>query len=467
MPIQLFDSLERKLKPLVPSQADGVYRFYNCGPTVYAPAHIGNFRTFVVNDVIRRLLELEFGPDKVKHVRNLTDVDDRTIGQTQKEKRPLAEITKKWTDIFHADCDALNCLRPHSEPTATGYIKEQVNMIEVLMEKGNAYRAADGSVYFKVSSFDGYGGLSRIKERELRVTNTVADSDHKDSVSDFALWKAYKPAEDGDVKWPGPRGASEGRPGWHIECSAMSKALLGDTIDLHTGGVDLLFPHHENEIAQSQCCNGTKFSNHWYHSEHLLVDGTTMSKSKGNYYTLGDLTAKGYSAMAVRYALLMGHPRKQLNFTLDSLHAAESALIKLKLFRDGLQQVALLKGGQKGDPSNAFDPVLESLRDDLNTPAALGVLFSLIPDAGKPSSASARLEALDRVLKVFGFDLTKEIVAPTAAAPAAVTALAEKRWAAKQAKDWAAADTLRKELTAAGWNMLDGKDGYKLEPVKK
>ncbi|RFC49660.1 MAG: cysteinyl-tRNA synthetase, partial [Verrucomicrobia bacterium] len=322
MALKLFDSLKREIRELSPSQPDGVFRFYNCGPTVYAPAHIGNFRTFVINDVLRRLLELEFGADKVKHVRNLTDVDDRTIGQSKKEGHPLGEITKKWTDLFHQDCDALNCLRPHVEPTATGHIPEQVDMIEVLMKKGNAYRAPDGSVYFKIASFPDYGALSRIKERELKVTNSAFDADHKDDVGDFALWKAYKPEDDGDVQWPGPQGASAGRPGWHIECSAMIKKHLGETIDLHTGGVDLLFPHHENEIAQSQCCNGTTFARHWYHSEHLLVDGTTMSKSKGNYYTLGDLVAKGYSPVALRYALLMGHPRKQLNFTLDSLHAA-------------------------------------------------------------------------------------------------------------------------------------------------
>ncbi|HEY0863119.1 MAG TPA: cysteine--tRNA ligase [Lacunisphaera sp.] len=454
MPIRLHESLSRSLRELKPAQPDGVFRFYNCGPTVYAPAHIGNFRTFVINDVIRRLLELEFGQDKVKHVRNLTDVDDRTIGQTQKEKRPLAEITKKWTDIFHADCDSLNCLRPHHEPTATGYIKEQVDMIQVLMEKGHAYRAADGSVYFKLSTFPGYGGLSRIKERELKVTNTVADADHKDSVSDFALWKAYKPEEDGDVKWPGPRGAGVGRPGWHIECSAMSKALLGETIDLHTGGVDLLFPHHENEIAQSQCCNGKTFSHHWYHSEHLLVDGTTMSKSKGNYYTLGDLLAKGYSAMAVRYALLSGHPRKQLNFTLDSLHAAESALKSLRSFRAAL-------GTQSGD-SAVLEPILTALRDDLNTPGALGALFTVV----NRGPAGVDAAAFDRIIFALGLDL-KAAEAPKADIPAAITALADKRWAAKQAKDWAGADALRKELTAAGWNMLDGKDGYKLEPVKK
>jgi len=453
MPIRLHDSLSRSLRELQPAQPDGVFRFYCCGPTVYAPAHIGNFRTFTINDVLRRLLELEFGKDKVRHVRNLTDVDDRTISQTQKEKRPLAEITKKWTDIFHADCTALNCLRPHHEPTATGYIKEQVDMIQVLMEKGNAYRAADGSVYFKVSSFADYGKLSRVKERELLVTDATADSDHKNSVSDFALWKAYKPSEDGDVKWTGPRGAGEGRPGWHIECSAMSKALLGDTIDLHSGGEDLEFPHHENEIAQSECCNGVPFARHWFHSKHLLVDGTTMSKSRGNYYTLGDLLAKGYSAMAVRYALLMGHPRKQLNFTLDSLHAAESALKALRAFRAAL-------GTQAGD-TTALEPILAALRDDLNTPGALGALFTLV----NRGPAGVDAAAFDRVMFALGLDLN--VTVPAAEIPAAITALAEKRWAAKQAKDWAGADTLRKELTAAGWSMLDGKDGYKLEPVRK
>lgn len=454
MAIQLYDSLERRLKPITPSQPDGVIRFYNCGPTVYAPAHIGNFRTFVVNDVIRRLLELEFGADHVKHVRNLTDVDDRTIGQTQKEKRPLAEITQKWTDKFHADCAALNCLRPHAEPTATGYIKEQVNMIEVLMEKGNAYRAADGSVYFKIDSFPGYGALSRIKERELKITNTVADADHKDSVSDFALWKAYKPEEDGDVKWAGPRGAGEGRPGWHIECSAMSKAILGDTIDLHTGGVDLLFPHHENEIAQSQCCNGTTFARHWYHSEHLLVEGTTMSKSKGNYYTLSDLIDKGYSAMAVRYALLMGHPRKQLNFMLDSLHAAESAMTTLYTFGQSIPDNVV-----QGDDCAA---VFAALHDDLNTPGALGALFTIVKRGPNQVSKAA----FEKALYALGLKPTAPQTSKIEV-PAAITALAEKRWAAKQAKDFAAADALRQELAAAGWSMLDSKTAYKLEPLKK
>jgi len=474
MPIRLYDSLTRSPRELQPGEKDGVFRFYNCGPTVYAPAHIGNFRTFVVNDVLRRLLDLEFSPAKVKHVRNLTDVDDKTIRRSREERRPLEEVTKQWTDKFHADCDALNCLRPHVEPTATGHIQEQIDMIDGLMKKGNAYRAPDGSVYFKVNSFDGYGKLSRVKERELQVGSALAgksqavDADEKEDATDFALWKAHK-ADDGVNSWNSPWGT--GRPGWHIECSAMSKKHLGDTIDLHTGGVDLLFPHHENEIAQSECCNGTQFSRHWYHSEHLLVDGKKMSKSLGNLYTLDDLKAKGVSPLALRYALIAGHPRKQLNFTLESLHAAESALKKLQVivtvFHDPKYRVA-----GSGTPSRLVE-VLELLRDDLNTPGALGALFKLGHEiscgiGGGPTDAD--VATLDQILGVLGFEATKLnqlAAAPKAEAPAEIAALAEKRWAAKAAKDFAAADALRKELATAGWSMLDRKDGYSLEPLKK
>lgn len=463
MALQLHDSLSRSLRPVTPSQADGIYRFYNCGPTVYAAAHIGNFRSFVVNDIIRRMLELEFGADQVRHVRNLTDVDDKTIRKAREEGRSLSEVTREWTAKFHADCEALNCLKPHVEPAATNHIPEQVNMIQVLMDKGNAYRAADGSVYFKVSSFDNYGRLSRVKERELKAGSALeagnsgkdtasVDADEKEDGTDFALWKAWKP-EDGDVKWNGPDGASEGRPGWHIECSAMSKKHLGETIDLHTGGVDLLFPHHENEIAQSECCNGTAFAHHWYHSEHLLVDGKKMSKSLGNLYTLDQLKEMGHSPMALRYVLLAGHPRKQLNFLLGSLEAAEKALHTLRTFRAAI-------GEQSGDPAK-FDAVFEALRDDLNTPGALGALFALI----KQGTADVDAATFDRVMFGLGLDLT---VAEEAAVeiPAEITALAEKRWAAKQAKDWSAADALRGEITAAGWTMKDRKDGYDIEKLK-
>ena len=484
MAIQLFDSLERKLKPLTPSHADGVFRFYNCGPTVYAPAHIGNFRTFVVNDVLRRLLELEFGADKVKHVRNLTDVDDKTIRRAREENRPLAEVTQQWTEKFHADCAALNCLPPHVEPTATGHIREQVDMIDVLMKKGNAYRAADGSVYFKVSSFDRYGALSRVKERELQIGSALsgkshaADADEKEDVSDFALWKAHK-LDDGDNAWESPWG--RGRPGWHIECSAMSKKHLGETIDLHTGGVDLLFPHHENEIAQSECCNGVQFSRHWYHSEHLLVDGKKMSKSLGNLYTLDQLKEMGHSPLALRYALLMGHPRKQLNFTLDSVRAAESALEKLQqwtltfAFTSWSDEGVNSEYGQlkatysKANYSNwrPFRASIEALREDMNFPAAFGGLFATLEQIkGRKPTAVEFLE-YQILSQILWGDVIGVVRDAPKAIPAAITTLAEKRWAAKLAKDFATADALRKELAGLGWSILDRKDGYSLEPAKK
>jgi cysteinyl-tRNA synthetase len=456
MPIRLFDSLSRDYRELRPAQPDGVFRFYNCGPTVYAAAHIGNFRTFVVNDLLRRLLELEFGPDNVRHVRNLTDVDDKTIRRAREEGRPLATVTQEWTAKFHADCATLNCLRPHVEPTATGHIPEQIDMIAALERRGHAYRTEDGSVYFKVASFPGYGALSRVKERELRTGSALSgkpqthDADEKEDGSDFALWKGYK-ADDGDTFWPSPWG--RGRPGWHIECSAMSKKHLGDTIDLHTGGVDLLFPHHENEIAQSQCCNGTPFAYHWYHSEHLLVDGKKMSKSLGNLYTLDQLREMGHSPAALRYALLAGHPRKQLNFTLDSLHAADKALAQLRAFR------AALTSSGTTDP---FAPALAALQDDLNTPHVLGLLFTTL-HAGPSGVSSA---AFDRLLFALGLDLTEPVKTATPTPPE-VTVLGEQRWAAKTAKNWAEADRLRGALAALGWSMLDRKDGYSLEPAKK
>jgi cysteinyl-tRNA synthetase len=242
----------------------------------------------------------------------------------------------------------------------------------------------------------------------------------------------------------------------------MSKRHLGDTIDLHTGGIDLLFPHHENEIAQSQCCNGAALARHWYHSEHLLVDGATMSKSKGNYYTLGDLTAKGYAPEAVRYALLAGHPRKQLNFTLESLHAAESALSTLREFRGRLSAAA---AGAAAPPSPLFDRVLACLADDLNLPSALGELFTEVQRgaAGSGAAAAGDLAAFDRMRFALGFTLE----APKAEAPAPVAALAERRWAARRSRDFGSADALRREIAAAGWSMLDGKDGYRLEPLRK
>jgi len=396
------------------------------------------------------------------------------VTQAKKEQRPLADITRRWTEVFHEDCRTLNLLSPHAEPAATGFIKEQVGMIETLMSNGNAYAAPDGSVYFKLDSFPTYGALSRIKERELLVTNTIADADHKDSISDFALWKAYKPEEDGTVHWHGPKGAAEGRPGWHIECSAMSKALLGDTIDLHSGGVDLLFPHHENEIAQSECGNGVTFSHHWYHSEHLLVDAKKMSKSLGNYYTVRDLLEKGYSAMEIRYALLAGQPRKQLNFTFHSVDSARSAIKSLRKLASRLSGNRPLAEAYAPLLKHPFAPgwgrfvdAWAALCDDLNVPAALGAIFAhahtLTPDQEREDAA-----ALAKLLFVLGLEpVLLAADEPAADVPAEISAIAERRWAAKQAKDFATADALRKEIAAAGWSKLDRKDGYSLEPAKR
>ena len=486
MAIRLYDSLTRDYKVLgqrepaaPPVSKEHPFTFYTCGPTVYAPAHIGNFRTFLVNDVLRRLLILEFGAEQVRYVRNITDVDDKTIRRAREEGRPLADVTKQWTDKFHADCAALNCLPidPQLEPTATGHIREQVDMIEVLMRKGNAYRTPDGSVYFKVDSFPGYGALSRVKERELQLGSVLlgkpqtADADEKEDVSDFALWKAWKP-DDGSVQWPGPAGAAAGRPGWHIECSAMAKKHLGETIDLHSGGVDLLFPHHENEIAQSQCCNDTTLARHWYHSEFLLVDGKKMSKSLGNLYTLDDLVSTHRSKpMAVRYALLSGHPRKQLNFSLASLRAAESAISTLSAFKAAIDEIGAANPSKIH--SSRFEPVVEALKDDLNTPAALGALFTIrneIIGGGGEKLTSADAESFDKAIFALGLELIPVSSYPQHDNPPPdhIVALADKRRGARLAKDFKTADALRKELAAAGWSMLDAKDGsFRLEPLKK
>jgi cysteinyl-tRNA synthetase len=450
--LRLHDTLTRQTLPVTP--ADGrTLRFYACGPTVYGPAHIGNFRTFIAQDIFRRVLELSGTP--TLHVRNITDVDDKTIRDSIKAGQTLTEFTQHWTRQFHADCAALNLLPPHVEPKATDHIPHQIRMIETLMERGHAYAAPDGSVYFRVTSFADYGKLSHLEDRELRLGAaqgaTSSDEYTKDALADFALWKGHKP-EDGDNAWDSPWG--RGRPGWHIECSAMSKKHLGETIDLHTGGVDLLFPHHENEIAQSECCNGAQFARHWYHSEHLLVNNRKMAKSEGNMFTLDQLVEKGHSPMALRYALLAGHPRKQLNFTLESLHAAESALKTLRAYRASLPN--------SGGDANVFNAVFSALSDDLNTPGALGALFTVV----NRGTAGVDAPAFDRVMFALGLKLDAP-AAPRAEAPTAVTALAEKRWAAKQAKDFATADALRKELAAAGWSMLDRKDGYSLEPAKK
>ena len=472
--LQLHDTLTRTTREVWPSEA-GTLRFYGCGPTVYGPAHIGNFRTFVAQDVFRRVVELTGTP--TLHVRNITDVDDKTIRDSQKAGQSLIEFTQYWTQKFHADCAALNLLPPHVEPKATDHIPHQVKMIEDLIQHGNAYAAPDGSVYFRVSSYADYGRLSHLEDRELKVgaAQTANDSDEytKDSLADFALWKAHK-ADDGDNFWESPWG--KGRPGWHLECSAMALEYLGVEFDLHSGGIDLIFPHHENEIAQSCCATGGRFARHWMHIAHLMVDSGKMSKSLGNLYTLEDLKHRGFTPAEVRYTLLSGNYRQPLNFTLHSLDASHQALLKLAKFEKQLSQqagaaavaapahAALAESGKAGP----FAAAWEALLDDLNVPGALGAVFGNInkikPATLSPEEAANVWSGLHFILDALGLELPVVKAESDVEVPAEIQALGDQRWTAKQARDWGTADELRKQIELAGWVVKDTKDGFTIVP---
>lgn len=476
--LQLYDTLTRTVKPLQAEDGNR-YRFYCCGPTVYGPAHIGNFRTFVINDVLRRVLEIA-GMNPL-YVRNITDVEDKTIRQSQEEGVPLKSFTEKWTQHFHEDCATLNMISPDIEPRATEHIGEQIDLIEKLIAGGHAYKAQDGSVYYKVDSFEDYGKLSHLDREALQSQKTtsggsanLADEYDRESIADFALWKAHKP-EDGENYWPSPWG--NGRPGWHLECSAMSMKYLGETFDLHSGGEDLCFPHHENEIAQSEAVTGKTFSRHWFHGVHLLVEGKKMSKSLGNFFTLRDLLEKRHSPMSIRYALLTAHYRQQLNFTFNGLHAAESALGKIE---KSVAQLLATAGLDKAEfPSFQQAPFAEdwghfakawnALCEDLNVPEALGAIFSGLNELDKSdisaTETKAELKALGTLTYALGLNLFAQ-EKESAEIPDEIKALAEKRWEAKQAKDWAAADTLRDQLKAEGWEIKDRRDGYDLEAIR-
>lgn len=474
--IRLYDTMSRDLRELSPE--DGrTLRMYCCGPTVYGPAHLGNFRTFVVQDVLRRTLEA-LGV-ATTHVRNITDVDDKTIRESQACGMTLEAFTRHWTERFHADCAALNLLPPHVEPSAVAHIPDQIALIERLLQKGVAYRSEDGSVYFSVRAFPHYGRLSRLAEREVTTSQRQqSDEYERESAADFALWKAAKPA-DGQNVWASPWGP--GRPGWHIECSTMAMKHLGETLDLHGGGVDLIFPHHENEIAQSESATGKTFVRHWFHSAHLLVDGTKMSKSLGNLFTLHDVKSRGFTPMELRYVLISGHYRQPLNFTWESMKASRSALERLQRSRQQLARAAGCPGqgwlppqaplscAQPG--SGIFEPVMKALADDLNTPKALGALFSALKSLEVNSmteeTARQNFRELDRVMFALGLD-PSQAVRPEESSqrvPDEVQTLAEQRWQAKADKDFARADELRTRLMELGWSVKDGRDGYRLEKV--
>jgi cysteinyl-tRNA synthetase len=463
MPIRFFNTYSRALEEFQPrDSASRNVDIYTCGPTVYSRAHIGNFRAYVFEDVLQRYLELR--DHKVRRVMNVTDVDDKTIRGAHAAKIPLAEFTAPFKQAFFEDIETLRIKRPNEFPAATEqrYVDKMIAMIGALVSRGLAYQADDKSVYYRINKFPGYGKLAHFDLTQLQSTGRVKNDEYdKEHVGDFALWKAWD-EEDGDVKWDSPWGP--GRPGWHIECSAMATAILGDQIDIHCGGVDNIFPHHEAEIAQTEGVTGKQFVRYWLHCAHLLVDGQKMSKSLGNFYTLPDLLEKGYSGREIRYALIRVHYRAPLNFTWEGMEEARQALARID---DWLERLHKTVAGQIDNGKIDLQPGIgfeEALDDDLNISAALGFLFESIRETNRAldrnelgaDAANAWLKWWERINSVL-------VIQPEVASlPAAIAALAEARIQARLAKDWRKSDELRDELSACGWEARDTKDGQKV-----
>lgn len=466
MAVQFFDTYTRKLETFVPLDPVGkIVKLYTCGPTVYNYAHIGNFRAYVFEDLLQRHLEAR-GYD-VHRVMNLTDVDDKTIRGCRNLGVRLADFTKTFKDAFFADLETLRIKRAQAFPAATDYVERMIEMIRDLEAKGIAYQAEDKSLYFRISKFADYGKLAHLNLNELRPSGRIANDEYeKESVGDFALWKAWDEA-DGDVRWDSPWGP--GRPGWHIECSAMATALLGDELDIHCGGVDNIFPHHEAEIAQTESCTGKKFVRTWLHCAHLMVDGGKMSKSAGNFFTLRDLIEKGWTGREIRYALITVNYRLPLNFTLDEgLPAARAALGRIDEWTRRLAETAASAQPAALAPEMAalVEGFFTALDDDLNISGAMGQVFDLIRDTNRAldsgaldaAGAAAVHAAWQRMNSVLRFE------ADAVEIPAEVTELLAQRQAARAAKNWAESDRIRDAIAALGWVVKDSKDGPKLSP---
>ncbi len=474
--MNVFNSLTRRVEPLAPL-ADNTIRLYTCGPTVYNFAHIGNFRAYTFEDVLRRVIQ--FNGMKVKQVMNLTDVDDKTIRGANAAGVALTAYTKTYKDAFFADLKRLNVQPAEVYPAATDHIPEMIALVEKLMAKGVAYQSDDKSVYFKVREFPGYGKLAHIDFDNQRTgLRCAADEYDKENVGDFALWKAWEPS-DGPVGWDSPWG--RGRPGWHIECSAMSMKYLGETFDLHTGGIDNLFPHHENEIAQAEAATGKPFVKTWMHCAHLRVNGEKMSKSLGNFFTLRDLLEKGYTGREIRYVLINAHYRSGLNFAFSALDDARKSLARIDACVEKvekLSEVEKLRGVENDGKVPPFaqkclDDFTAAVNDDLNIPKAFAALFELVRQTNaalattqplnfSPSQLLNVFKRMDEVLGVIFFENEKKAVE----VPAAVQALLDRRAAARQAKNWAASDRLRDEIAAAGWLVKDSKEGQSVLPKR-
>jgi cysteinyl-tRNA synthetase len=464
MAIRFFNTYTRDLAPFTPLDPAGRrVKMYTCGPTVYNHAHIGNFRAYLFEDLLQRHLEAR--GFEVERVMNLTDVDDKTIRGCRQLGMRLADFTEQYKRAFFEDLETLRIKRAAHYPAATEerHIAKMIEMIQLLEEKGIAYQAEDKSVYFRLAKFPDYGKLAHLNLEELRPTGRVASDEYeKENLGDFALWKAWDEA-DGDVAWDSPWG--RGRPGWHIECSAMATALLGPELDIHCGGVDNIFPHHEAEIAQSECCTGKKFVRYWLHCAHLMVDGQKMSKSLGNFYTLRDLLAKHHTGREIRYALLSVHYRLPLNFTFDGLIAARSALMRIDEWLARLSSHAGPQASAWALPQQkAFD---ESLDDDLNISAALGHLFEVIRESNRRLDAGVLTDADARSLLDWWnhIDTVLALAPEPARAPDEVLQLVGERQEARAAKDWKRSDELRDRILAMGWQLKDTKDGPKLAPA--
>jgi cysteinyl-tRNA synthetase len=463
---QLYDTMSRAVTPLKTLDPAGKrVTLYVCGPTIYSYGHIGNFRTIVAVDLLRRALK-HFGY-QVDHVMNFTDVDDKTIRDSRKENKPLGEFTAIYRQAFLEDAATLRIEVPERTPNATDHIPPMIALIQKLIDKGSAYPSDDGSVYFRIASFPRYGCLCHLDLANLISGARVNQDEYeKEGVGDFVLWKKWTPA-DGDVGWDSPWG--KGRPGWHIECSALSMEHLGPQIDIHAGGTDLRFPHHENEIAQSEAATGKTFVGHWFHVEHLLVDGQKMSKSLGNMYTVRDVLARGYTGRELRYALLSGaNYTKNLNFTWHGMDDAKTSLVRIDEWHKRVADAAAASVSGNLEPfaptARFLGQIDAALADDLNINDALGHLFTLIRETNKALDAkqltAAQAKELDAAWKTFDTILGLGDAIKTI--PPDVQALLDRRADARKARDFAASDSLRQEIEALGWRVKDTPKGQEV-----
>jgi cysteinyl-tRNA synthetase len=460
--LRLYNTLTRLKEEFQPIQP-GEVRLYTCGPTVYDHAHIGNFRAFVFEDIMRRYLL--YKGYRVIQVMNLTDVDDKTIRGARQAKMSLSDYVKFYAQAFFEDLQTLNIQPAEYYPAATEHIPDMVALINRLLERGLAYQAG-GSVYFKVDAFPGYGKLSHLEDRQLQAGasgRVDADEYEKEDVRDFALWKGWTET-DGDVYWETELG--KGRPGWHIECSAMAMKYLGNPIDIHAGGIDLVFPHHENEIAQSEGATGQPFVQRWLHCQHLLVNNQKMSKSLGNFYTLRDLLGQGQKAMAIRYSLLSTHYRQAQNFTLEGLAAAEAAVQRLQDFMANLQTAEGAGTPVDGLISQATRQFEEGMDDDLNISLGLAAIFEFVRDVNRlladgrlsRENAQAVITTMRQFDQVLG--LLDEVDAPV---DAEVKRLLQEREQARKRRDFATADRLRAQIATLGYVVEDTPRGPRLK----